>query len=72
MLLWFWLGSMWDLAPLSGTELKPATLESEVLTTGPPGKSPPRFLLQEVFFQLEAQKILLSYYRNREMGSYRP
>ena len=36
--LFFWLQSMWDLAPQWGIEPTLPALEDQVLTTGPPGK----------------------------------
>ena len=36
----FWLRGMWILATQLGIESAPLALEGELLTTGPPGKSP--------------------------------
>ena len=39
-LLVFWPQGMWDLSFLRGIKPAPPTMEDEILTTGPPGKSP--------------------------------
>ena len=38
LLFFFWPQGMWDLSSHSGVEPTPPAWESEVLTTGPPGK----------------------------------
>ena len=47
--LFFWLQGMWDLSPRPGIEPTPPALESEVLTTGPPGKSPNHFSYEKIY-----------------------
>ena len=49
MFWFFWPQGKWDLAPQPRIEHTPLALEGEVLTTGPPGKSPFMFSVVIIF-----------------------
>ena len=49
-------GGMWD--PQPGIEPTPPALEGKVLTTGPPGKSPPWFIFKRVLSKKKKPEVM--------------